>query len=258
MQATGNTILITGGGSGIGLGLAEEFTKRGNRVVVAARSTRRLEAAAHKGFAALPGDLSDPGSIKSLARKVLDSFPTLNVVVHNAGIMKNENLRARNTEEIAAETIATNLAGPMLLTMALLPHLMKQAHATIMTVSSGLAFVPLAMAPTYSATKAAIHSWTQSLRYQLRDSGIQVIELVPPYVQTELMGRRQAEDSAAMPLGQFVSEVMDILTAQPQAVEILVKRVQPLRFAASEGRDKYETVFREMNDRIGAARAAEF
>lgn len=258
MQATGNTILITGGGSGIGLGLAEEFTKRGNRVVVAARSTRRLEAAAHKGFAALPGDLSDPGSIKSLARRVLDSFPTLNVVVHNAGIMKNENLRARNTEEIAAETIATNLAGPMLLTMALLPHLMKQAHATIMTVSSGLAFVPLAMAPTYSATKAAIHSWTQSLRYQLRDSGIQVIELVPPYVQTELMGRRQAEDSAAMPLGQFVSEVMDILTAQPQAVEILVKRVQPLRFAASEGRDKYETVFREMNDRIGAARAAEF
>lgn len=258
MQTTGNTILITGGGSGIGLGLAEEFAKRGNRVVVAARSTRRLEAAAHKGFAALPGDLSDPGSIKSLARKVLDSFPTLNVVVHNAGIMKNENLRARNTEEIAAETIATNLAGPMLLTMALLPHLMKQAHATIMTVSSGLAFVPLAMAPTYSATKAAIHSWTQSLRYQLRDSGIQVIELVPPYVQTELMGRRQAEDSAAMPLGQFVSEVMDILTAQPQAVEILVKRVQPLRFAASEGRDKYETVFREMNDRISAARAAEF
>ncbi|HLJ39828.1 MAG TPA: SDR family NAD(P)-dependent oxidoreductase [Steroidobacteraceae bacterium] len=258
MQTTGNTVLITGGGSGIGLALAGELAKRGNRVVIAARSAERLEAAAHKGFAALPGDLSDPGSIKSLARKVLDSFPTLNVVIHNAGIMKNENLRAMNTEEIATETIATNLAGPILLTMALLPHLLKQARATIMTVSSGLAFVPLAMTPTYSATKAAIHSWTQSLRYQLRDSSIQVIELVPPYVQTGLMGRRQAEDSAAMPLGQFVSEVMEILTAQPHAVEILVRRVHPLRFAASEGAEKYETIFREMNDRIGAARAAEF
>jgi len=258
MQTTGNTVLITGGGSGIGLALAGELAKRGNRVVIAARSAERLEAAAHKGFAALPGDLSDPGSIKSLARKVLDSFPTLNVVIHNAGIMKNENLRAMNTEEIATETIATNLAGPILLTMALLPHLLKQARATIMTVSSGLAFVPLAMTPTYSATKAAIHSWTQSLRYQLRDSSIQVIELVPPYVQTGLMGRRQAEDSAAMPLGQFVSEVMEILTTQPHAVEILVRRVHPLRFAASEGAEKYETIFREMNDRIGAARAAEF
>lgn len=258
MQATGNTILITGGGSGIGMALAEEFARRGNQVVIAARSEKRLEAAAHKGFAVLPVDVSDPGSIKSLARKVLDNFPTLNVVIHNAGIMQNENLRATNTEEIATETIATNLAGPILLTLALLPHLLKQAKATIMTVTSGLAFVPLAMTPTYCATKAAIHSWTQSLRYQLSDSGIQVIELVPPYVQTELMGRRQAEDSAAMPLGQFISEVMDILATQPQAVEILVRRVHPLRFAASEGQEKYETVFREMNDRISAARAAEF
>jgi uncharacterized oxidoreductase len=258
MQATGNTILITGGGSGIGLALAEEFARRGNRVVVAARSPERLEAAAQRGLEVLPGDVSDPGSIKSLARKVLDNFPALNVVIHNAGIMKNENLRATNTEEIALETIATNLAGPILLTMALLPHLLKQARAAVMTVSSGLAFVPLAMTPTYSATKAAIHSWTQSLRYQLKDSGIQVIELVPPYVQTRLMGRRQAEDSAAMPLGEFISEVMDILTAQPQAVEILVKRVRPLRFAASEGEQKYQTFFSGMNDRISAARAAEF
>lgn len=258
MKATGNTILITGGGSGIGLALAEEFARLGNQIVVAARSAERLAAAAQRGFAVLPADLSDPGSIKSLARKALDNFPALNVVIHNAGIMKNENLRARDTEDVATETIATNLAGPILLTTALLPHLLQQTEAAIMTVSSGLAFVPLAMTPTYCATKAAIHSYTQSLRYQLKDTSVQVIELVPPYVQTGLMGRRQAEDSAAMPLSQFISEALEILKSQPQAAEILVRRVHPLRFAASEGQEKYETVFREMNDRVSTARAAEF
>lgn len=258
MKATGNTILITGGGSGIGLALAEEFARLGNQIVVAARSAERLAAAAQRSFAVLPADLSDPGSIKSLARKALDNFPALNVVIHNAGIMKNENLRARDTEDVATETIATNLAGPILLTTALLPHLLQQTEAAIMTVSSGLAFVPLAMTPTYCATKAAIHSYTQSLRYQLKDTSVQVIELVPPYVQTGLMGRRQAEDSAAMPLSQFISEALEILKSQPQAAEILVRRVHPLRFAASEGQEKYETVFREMNDRVSTARAAEF
>jgi uncharacterized oxidoreductase len=258
MKTTGNTILITGGGSGIGLALAEEFAKLDNRIVIAARSEPKLEAARRKGFEALAGDMSDPASIRSFARAALERFPALNVVIHNAGIMKNENLRARNTEEIATETIATNLTGPILLTTALLPHLLRQADATIMTVSSGLAFVPLAMTPTYSATKAAIHSYTQSLRYQLKGTGIGVIELVPPYVQTGLMGSRQARDSAAMPLGEFISEVMVILRAQPNVSEVLVKRVQPLRFAASEGQERYETVFREMNDRVSAARAQEF
>jgi uncharacterized oxidoreductase len=258
MKTTGNTILITGGGSGIGLALAEEFAKLDNTVIIAARSEPKLEAARRKGFEALAGDLSDPGSIRSFARAALERFPAVNVVIHNAGIMKNENLRARNTDEIATETIATNLTGPMLLTTALIPHLLKQADATIMTVSSGLAFVPLAMTPTYSATKAAIHSYTQSLRYQLKGTGIGVIELVPPYVQTGLMGSRQAQDPAAMPLDEFISEVMAILRAQPGVSEILVKRVRPLRFAASEGEEKYQTVFREMNDRVSAARAQEF
>jgi uncharacterized oxidoreductase len=114
------------------------------------------------------------------------------------------------------------------------------------------------MTPTYSATKAAIHSYTQSLRYQLRGTRIGVIELVPPYVQTELMGSRQANDPAAMSLRDFISEVMAILKSQPNAAEVLVKRVQPLRFAASEGPAKYETVWREMNERVSAARAQEF
>jgi len=253
-----NTILVTGGGSGIGLALAEEFSRLGNRVIVATRSARRLEVAAQKGFERLTVDMSDPHSIEALARGAIEKFPDLNVVIHNAGVMKNENLRTTNTSAIALETIATNLSGPILLTNALLPHLLKQAEATIMTVSSGLAFVPLALTPTYSATKAAIHSYTQSLRYQLRGTRIGVVELVPPYVQTELMGDRQANDPAAMPLREFIAEVMAILQSQPNAAEILVKRVHPLRFAASEGVTKYESISREMNDRVSAARASEF
>jgi uncharacterized oxidoreductase len=258
MRITGNTILITGGGSGIGLALAEEFSKLGNRVIVAARSARKLEMASEKGFEQLPVDMSARESIESLARTVVRRFPTLNVVVHSAGVMKNENLRTTNTSEIAIETIATNLTGPILLTTALLPHLLRQSDAAIMTLSSGLGFVPLAMTPTYSASKAAIHSYTESLRYQLKGTSIGVIELVPPYVQTELMGSRQAHDPTAMPLGQFISEVMGILRTQPDVREILVKKVHPLRFAASEGQERYEVVFQEMNHRVSAARAKEF
>jgi len=258
MKMSGNTILITGGGSGIGLALGEEFLRLGNEVIVAARSARKLELAAKKGFEQLPVNMSSRESIESLARTVVTRFPALNVVIHNAGIMKNENLQTTNTSDIAVETIATNLAGPIVLTAALLPHLLEQAEATVMTVTSGLAFVPLAMNPTYSATKAAIHSYTESLRYQLRETRIRVIELVPPYVQTELMGSRQLKDAAAMPLGEFVAEVMSILKSQPGATEILVKRVQALRFAANGGAEKYAAVWQEMNDRVSAARAKEF
>ena len=258
MKITGNTILITGGGSGIGLALGEEFSRLGNKVIVAARSARKLELAAGKGLQQLPVNMAARDSIESLARTVVTRFPALNVVIHNAGIMKNENLRTTGTSDIAVETIATNLAGPILLTTALLPHLLRQAAATVMTVSSGLGFVPLAMTPTYSATKAAIHSYTQSLRYQLKGTSVGVIELVPPYVQTELMGGRQLNDPAAMPLGEFISEVMGILRSDPEVAEILVKRVQPLRFAASGGPEKYQALYQEMNDRVSAARAQEF
>lgn len=258
MRITGNTMLITGGGSGIGLALAGEFSRLGNRVIVAARSARKLQVAAERGFEQLTVDMADRDSVESLARTAVARFPALNVVVHNAGVMKNENLRTTNTAATAIETIATNLTGPILLTTALLPHLLRQSNATIMTVSSGLGFVPLAMTPSYSETKAAIHSYTQSLRYQLRGTPIDVIELVPPYVQTELMGSRQAHDPAAMPLGQFISEVMDIVRTQPDVTEILVKRVHPLRFAAGEGEEKYAAVFQEMNARVSAARAKEF
>jgi len=258
MKMTGNTILITGGGSGIGLGLAEEFLKRGNEVIVAGRSREKLVAAEKKGLKTLTVDMTSAASIRELALSALKQFPNLNVVIHNAGIMRNENLQKGAYPEIEEETVLTNLLGPMRLTDALLPHFLRQSEAAVITVTSGLAYVPLAMTPTYSATKAAVHSYTQSLRYQLKGTSVAVKELVPPYVRTHLMGERQSRDEFAMPLEDFISEVMQILAEQPEAEEILVKRVLPQRQAADHGREKYEDFFRQMNDRLFAARKEEW
>jgi uncharacterized oxidoreductase len=251
MKTTGNTILITGGGSGIGRGLAEAFHKLGNQVIIAGRRKQVLDdtTAANPGMASVVLNIEDPANIRKVAAQLATGHPTLNVVIHNAGIMRPENLLAQPEELADAEAIiTTNLLGPIRLTAALLPQLQKQPHATIITVSSGLAFVPLAMTPTYNATKAAIHSYTQSLRYQLKSTGIEVLEIVPPYVQTELMGSAQAADPRAMPLADFLNEVIDILKTQPNATEICVKRVYPLRFAAENGQEKYEAFFQQFND----------
>ena len=261
MQTTDNTILITGGGSGIGRGLAEAFHARGNQVIISGRTQKSLDetVAANPGMKALTVDMTDPASIRGFAARLAAEFPALNVVVHNAGIMRNEKLRAGSADHLAdAEaTVATNLLGPMRLTSALLPMLLRQPHATVMTVSSGLAFVPLNLTPTYCATKAAIHSYTQSLRYQLRDTAVEVIELIPPYVRTGLMGDRQANDPQAMPLDEFIAEVMELLAAQPAATEICVKRVRPLRSAAEGGQAKYEGFYTQFNDAMTAARPGE-
>ena len=170
------------------------------------------------------------------------------MLLNNAGIMKMENLKEPPEDlAIAEATVATNLLAPIRLTAALLPLLKKQDHATVINVSSGLAFLPLAATPTYCATKAAIHSYSQSLRHQLKDTSVEVLELVPPYVATELMGAQQAKDPRAMPLGEFIAEVMDILRTQPEATEICVKRVYPLRFAEAHGQAKYEEMFQDLN-----------
>jgi uncharacterized oxidoreductase len=254
LKTTGNTILITGGGSGIGRRLAEEFHKLGNEVIIAGRGKKSLDevTAADPGMKAVQLDVSDPASISSFAASVRRDFPSLNVLINNAGIMVPENLLDKKPTDssIPEKTVATNLLGPIRLTSALLPLLREQPAATIMTVSSGLAFVPLAMTPTYCATKAAIHSWTQSLRYQLRSTNIDVIELIPPYVQTTLMGDQQADDPAAMPLEDFIEEVMSILKAEPEVREVCVKRVYPLRFAAETGQEKYEQFLQQFNDRM--------
>jgi uncharacterized oxidoreductase len=137
------------------------------------------------------------------------------------------------------------------LNASLLPFLLKQPNPVIMTVSSGLAFVPLAMTPTYCATKAATHSYTQSMRYQLKDTKAQVLELIPPYVQTELMGPRMASDPNAMPLKDFISETMSILENSPNATEICVERVKALRSAEASG--QYDAFFKNFNDGMAAA-----
>src|SRR5580692_4406930 len=254
MQISGNTILITGGGSGIGRALAEAFLAEGNQVVIAGRRKELLKevVTANPGMKAAVLDIGDADSIRSFAEQIKKDYPALNVVIQNAGMMKPESLKNGAVADAEA-TIATNLLGPIRLTAALLPLLLKQPRAAIMTVSSGLAFVPMAVTPTYCATKAAIHSYTQSLRYQLRDTSVQVLELIPPYVQTELMGARQANDPNAMPLDAFITETMNLLKSSPDAAEVCVERVKPLRFAESRG--GYDAFFKNFNDMMTAAAA---
>jgi uncharacterized oxidoreductase len=251
MQITGNTILVTGGSSGIGRALAEAFHKLGNKVIVAGRRKALLDevTAANPGMESASLDVQDIDSLPDFAADIAQQSPTLNVLINNAGIMKAEDLHDPNADfENVEATIETNLIAPLRLTAALLPHFKKQPRSAIVNVTSGLAFVPLAMTPTYCATKAAIHSWTQSLRYQLRDTKVEVLELIPPYVQTELMGPQQTQDPRAMPLADFIAEVIEILRTQPDAKEILVQRVLPLRFAAEKGQAAYDEFFKTLND----------
>jgi uncharacterized oxidoreductase len=250
MRTTGNTILITGGGSGIGRGLAEAFHALGNQVIVAGRRKQALDSttAASPGMASLALDVEDPASIRRVAAELEARYPALNVLINNAGVMRVEDLRRPQGDLASAESIvATNLLGPIRLTAALLPLLRKQPYSAVMNVSSGLAFVPLAPTPTYCATKAALHSYTQSLRWQLRGTATELLELIPPYVATHLLDG--ASDPRAMPLGEFIAEAMEILKTQPAVTEICVERVGGLRFAAESG--KYDGIFRGLNEAMG-------
>ena len=249
MNLSGNTILVTGGGSGIGRGLAEALHAMGNQVIIAGRRKAMLDetTAANQGMRSLELDIESRDGIRSFGERVAGEYPSLNVLINNAGIMRAEKLlEQQDYLEDAEAIVATNLLGPIRLTAALLPLLKKQAGATIMNVSSGLAFVPLVYTPTYCATKAAIHSYTQSLRYQLKGTKIEVLELVPPYVATDLMSGR--DDPRAMPLERFIVEVMSILKTQPTPAEICVERVKGLRAAAESG--QYDAIFNGLNSRM--------
>jgi uncharacterized oxidoreductase len=256
MKISGNTILITGGGSGIGRGLAEALQALGNQVIIAGRRKAQLEetAEANPGMKFLTLDIEDRTGIRAFAGRLAAEHPDINILVNNAGIMRAEALLDQQDDLNDAEAmVTTNLLGPIRLTAALLPLLRKQPHSAILNVSSGLAFVPLAFTPTYCATKAALHSYTLSLRYQLRDTAIEVIEIIPPYVQTDLIGG--AEDPRAMPLKAFIAETMSVLQATPTPLEICVKNVHGLRFAAEEGR--FDATFNGMNEAMAApAKAA--
>lgn len=255
MKVAGNTILITGGGSGIGRGLAEAFHGLGNHVIIAGRRKQALDAvtAANPGMESLTVDMADAGTIRSFAGQLAADFPALNVLINNAGIMRVENLQAQPEDPADATAIVnTNLLGPIRLTAALLPLLRIQPASVVMNVSSGLGFVPIAITPTYCATKAAIHSYSQSLRQQLKGTTTEVIELIPPYVATELMSGGTS-DARAMPLDKFIAEVMEILKTQPAVSEICVENVKPLRFAAESGR--FDAVFQGLNSRFTEPRS---
>lgn len=257
MKMTGNTILITGGGTGIGRGLAEAFQQQSNQVIIAGRRHSVLEETVHAnpGMQSFTVDVTDAGDVERLRTIVSAEFPTLNVLINGAGIMKSENLKAGIEDlDIAEQTVDINFLGTLRLTAALMPLLLAQPKATIMTVSSGLAFLPIHPNPSYCATKAAIHSWTQSLRYQLRDTAVEVLEIAPPYVQTELTGRFQAEDPNAMPLVDYIRETMSLLKDPPPSGEILVERVRSRRFAEQTG--DYEKFYAQWNE-YAAQRAVE-
>lgn len=244
MEMTGNTILITGGGSGIGRALAEALHARGNHIIIAGRRADALAqvAAANPGMATATLDVGDAADIARFAAAIVREHPALNAVIHNAGIMRAEKLAEGDYLADAEATVATNLLGPIRLNAALLPHLLGQPRAAVLTVSSGLAFVPLAITPTYSATKAAIHSYSQALRHQLRGTNVEVIEIAPPAVATELMPGHEA-DPRSMPLADYIRETMAQLEAG--TTENLVERVKFLRFA--EARGDYAEVFAAIN-----------
>jgi uncharacterized oxidoreductase len=255
MKANGNTILITGGGSGIGLAFAEAFHKLGNQVIVAGRRKQALDeaATANPGLETAVLDIENPVAIKSFAADITKRFPKLNVVLHSAGIMRAENLLSDGADLATVEsTIATNLLGPIRLNAALMQHLLKQPDGAIFTITSGLAFLPMAITPTYCATKAAIHSYSQSLRYQLRSTQLQVIEIIPPYLRTGLMGAGQATDERAMPLDDYINETMAIIESQDSVAETIVERVKPLRFAEQNGPEKYSAFFKQFNEAMMA------
>jgi len=247
MDMTGNTILITGGGSGIGRGLAEAFHAGGNRVIIAGRRPEPLAevVTANPGITSVVLDVADPGAIQAFAARVAQDHPTLNVLVNNAGIMKAEDALAEPFDlSVAEATVATNLLGPIRLTAALLPHLRRQSAAAVVNVTSGLAFVPRADTPTYSATKAAMHSYSQSLRFLLRNTTVQVIELAPPLVGTDLTPGQRG-NPRAMPLEDYIRESMALFAVNGAAPEILVERVKMLRNA--EARGDHDKVFAMIN-----------
>ncbi|HAD17850.1 MAG TPA: oxidoreductase [Erythrobacter sp.] len=236
MQTKGNTILITGGGSSIGRELAHKWHDLGNTVIVAGRTQASLDetAAGHANIHTMIVDVGDADDLARFAKKVVEVHPAINVLVNNAGIMRFEDITEERELGDAEATIATNLLGPIRLIDGLIEHLKAQENAAIINVTSGLAFVPMPRTATYSATKAAMHSYTVSLRAKL-EGKVEVIELAPPAVQTELTPGQSTREGY-MPLDEFIEETMLGFTADETPQEVLTQNVLFLRNAEAEGR----------------------
>ncbi|MEV5705408.1 SDR family NAD(P)-dependent oxidoreductase [Actinoallomurus sp. NPDC052274] len=247
MDITGNTVFIPGSTSGIGLALALELQAKGNTVIVGGRRTELLEqiATEHPGIDTVQIDTADAASIEAAAKQVLAKHPDLNVLIAMAGIMRVEDWHRPESFLASAESIVTtNVLGPIRLIAAFIEHLQAQPDATIVTVSSGLAFTPLKVTPSYNASKAAIHMLSESIRLQLADTSVKIVELEPPAVRTSLLPG-QEESEFAMPLDEFVAEVMELLETRPDAKEIQVERVKLLRYG--EARGDYDQVVATLN-----------
>ncbi|MEJ2800842.1 short-subunit dehydrogenase involved in D-alanine esterification of teichoic acids [Comamonas sp. BIGb0124] len=235
MKTSGNTILITGSTSGIGLGLAIRFHQAGNKVIVAGRRKALLEQITtdHPGIEAIELDVADAQSIVQASELAAARYPDLNVVINNAGIMLSEKALEPDSLKSAEESVAINLLGTIRMTYAFLPQLVLKSDSVIINVSSSLAFVPFPIAMTYSATKAGVHAFTEALRVQLAETSVRVIELAPPGVRTMLFG--QESDDHAMPLEDFLDETLALLHGKPTPKEIIVERAKFFRTAQATG-----------------------
>lgn len=249
MKMSGNTVLITGGTRGIGLGLAVALNEHGNRVIFTGRSQSDIDEiiSEHPGLSGVVLDATDPASVTLLAGKMRAAFPELNVITANAGISRPESITADDwTGSDAEDIIQTNILGVVRVVAAFMPQLRNQPDAVMMATSSALAFIPLASFPTYCASKAFLHSWLTSLRHQLRNSAVEVLELSPPYMQTALTGSRQSEDPRAMPVDEYVRKVMIKLGQgdHPRG-EILLEQDYARRWPERDGH--YDAIFAQMN-----------
>ncbi|GAA2126676.1 SDR family oxidoreductase [Streptomyces synnematoformans] len=248
MKTTGNTVFIAGATQGIGLALARRFHEAGNTVVIGGRRADVLDRlAAEDGFATVVIDVTDPDSVLAARDQVLASHPELNLLVAMAGIMVREDVTEHDFLKVAERTVETNVLGTVRLVAAFTEHLQTRPDSTIVTVSSGLAHTPLAITPSYNGSKAFVHLFSETVRLQLADTSVKVVELCAPALRTELMpGGSQTE--GFYPLEDYIDDTWKVLAEQPDATEVIIDRVKPLRY--SEVENRYAATVETVNSHV--------